>query len=75
MQRRSPTPRQHLVLQMIAQGRSDKEMATQLHVSEAGIKKHLESLRRRYGVRPRAALLAAAIRSGDIDLGHADPRG
>ena len=68
---RSPaaTARQREVLEHLAAGDISKEIAEALGISEAGVKKHLESLRNRYGVTTRAAMIRAAIERGDLLLG------
>ncbi len=70
---RSPaaTARQREVLKHLAAGDVSKEIAVALGISEAGVKKHLESLRSRYGVTTRAAMIRAAIERGDLLL-HAE---
>jgi DNA-binding CsgD family transcriptional regulator len=61
---------QRRVLENVADGRADKEIASRLGISEAGAKKHLEKLRRRYGVDNRVSLLRAALEAGDLRLGR-----
>jgi DNA-binding CsgD family transcriptional regulator len=67
---RSPTAtsRQREVLEHLAAGDISKEIAAALGISEAGVKKHLESLRHRYGVTTRAAMIRVAIERGDLLL-------
>jgi len=67
---RSPaaTARQREVLGHLAAGDLSKEIAVALGISEAGVKEHLESLRNRYGVTTRAAMIRAAIERGDLLL-------
>lgn len=67
---RSPTAtsRQREVLKHLAAGDISKEIAAALGITEAGVKKHLESLRHRYGVTTRAAMIRAAIECGDLLL-------
>lgn len=62
------TPRQALVLQLVSEGCSNKEIAERLRISLAGAKKHLEVLFRRYGVSNRTALVRAAMERGDFKL-------
>jgi len=67
--RRKPvTARQRRVLYLLADGCLNKQIAALTGISEAGVKKHLESLRSRYGVVTRAALLRAAIEQRDVRL-------
>jgi DNA-binding NarL/FixJ family response regulator len=63
---RPPTPRQCQVLELVASGSANKEIARMLKISEAGVRKHLEVLFRRYSVSNRASLVRAAIASGDL---------
>jgi len=65
---RSPgaTARQREVLERLAAGEVSKEIAVALGISEAGVKKHLESLRNRYRVTTRAAMIRAAVEHGDL---------
>lgn len=67
--RRPLTPKQRRILFYLADGCLNKQIAAVMGISEAGVKKHLESLRSRYGAATRAALLRAAIENGDIRLG------
>src|SRR5438477_10018911 len=65
---RSPgaTARQREVLERLAAGEVSKEIAVALGISEAGVKKHLESLRNRYRVTTRAAMIRAAVEHGEL---------
>lgn len=62
------TQRQGLVVQLVAEGCSNKQIADRLRISVAGVKKHLEVLFRGYGVRNRTALVRAAIERGDLTV-------
>jgi DNA-binding NarL/FixJ family response regulator len=55
------TPREQEVLQLIATGCSNREIATQLYISERTVKNHVNSLLRRLNLRDRTqvAILAA----------------
>ncbi len=59
------TPREQEVLQLIAEGCSNREIATQLFIAERTVKNHVNSILRRLNVRDRtqAAILAAKIRA------------
>ena len=58
---RSPlTKRQWLVIQLVRAGKSNKQIARELAISEAGVKKHLEALFRRYGATNRVTLVVRA---------------
>jgi len=63
------TPRQRRVLELVGDGCANKEIAARLGISEPGVRKHLESLFRRYRVTNRTALVRAAVQSGDLTIG------
>ena len=50
--------REAQVLQLVAQGLSNKEIATRLHLSPRTVEKHVESLLRKLGARSRTQLVA-----------------
>jgi DNA-binding NarL/FixJ family response regulator len=54
------TPQQRHVLELVCQGKQNKEIAAELHVTEATIKAHVTQILHKLGVRSRtqAALLA-----------------
>jgi len=62
------TPRESDVLEQIVQGRSNKEIASELSVSEATVKTHINSLLGKLGVTDRTQAATAAIRRGIIPL-------
>lgn len=62
------TPKQRRVIYLLLDGCISKQIAVHMDISEAGVKKHLETLRRHYGVTTCAALIRSAIESGDIRL-------
>jgi DNA-binding CsgD family transcriptional regulator len=66
--KRALTPKQRRVIYLLLEGCVSKQIAVLMGISEAGVKKHLETLRRHYGVTTRAALIRDAIESGDIRL-------
>jgi DNA-binding NarL/FixJ family response regulator len=55
--------RQHEVLILIMQGRSNKEIARSLNLSLGTVKIHLAALFAKFGVRRRAALAAVGVQS------------
>ena len=67
------TARQREVLERVAAGEISKQVAFALGITEAGVRKHLESLRRRYGVSTRAALVRVAIERGELAIRLGDP--
>ena len=54
------TRKQYLVLQYIARGMTNKEIAAQLSISESGAKWHVKRLFERFGVSKRSQLVATA---------------
>lgn len=55
------TPRQRRVLDLVATGASNKEIAAQLHVSEQAAKQQVSKLLARFGVDTRTALAQSAL--------------
>jgi DNA-binding NarL/FixJ family response regulator len=52
------------VLAMLAQGATNKAIATRLHISERTVKAHVTSMFNKLGVNSRAEAVAAALRNG-----------
>lgn len=61
------SPREAEVLQLIADGLENKQIATQLGLSEATVKGYLRNVFERLGCSSRAEAVATAIRHGLID--------
>lgn len=61
------TSREHEILQQVAQGARNIDIAQTLHLSERTIKAHLTSIYNRLGVESRAEAVAAALKLGLID--------
>lgn len=59
------TRREREVLALVAQGHTNKQIADRLDVHPATVKKHLERIYVKLGVRTRTAAAAAAYRTGD----------
>jgi len=57
------TDRQRGIIELIAVGYTDKQLARQLGISSSTLRTHLERLFRRFGVHSRAALVARRLRS------------
>lgn len=57
------------ILQLLAEGRSNRDMARQLFLSEATVKSHLSSVYAKLGVDSRAGALARAIEQQIIRTG------
>lgn len=66
----SLTPRQREILQMIAEGKSTKEIAFALEISAKTVETHRATLMERLGIRDVAGLTVFAIKSGLIDIGN-----
>lgn len=62
------TPREFDVLQEIVHGKSNKEIATALGVSEATVKTHINSLLGKLGVTDRTQAATAALQRGIVPL-------
>jgi DNA-binding NarL/FixJ family response regulator len=62
------TPRESDVLVQIVRGRSNKEIASELQISEATVKTHINSLLAKLGVTDRTQAATAAIRRGIVPL-------
>lgn len=60
------SPRERRVLDLLAQGRSNKEIARELGVSANTVKTHLANVYAKLGARRRTEAVAAARRSGLI---------
>lgn len=60
------TERQHLALELVSRGFATKEIAAHMSISEAGAKKHIDTLRRRYSAPNRAQLIRRAIELGEL---------
>jgi DNA-binding NarL/FixJ family response regulator len=58
------TPREIEVLQQIAQGRTNHEIASQLVLSERTVARHITNLYAKLGVRSKAEATAFAIHNG-----------
>jgi DNA-binding NarL/FixJ family response regulator len=64
------TPRQREILQLIAEGRSTREIAQRLHVSVKTVETHRAQLMDRLGIRDVAGLTRYAIRIGLVRDGQ-----
>jgi two-component system NarL family response regulator len=62
------TPREFDVLEQIVHGRSNKEIASELDISEATVKTHINSLLGKLGVTDRTQAATAAIQRGIVPL-------
>ena len=62
------TPRELDVLEQIVNGKSNKEIGTELDISEATVKTHINSLLAKLGVTDRTQAATAAIQRGLVTL-------
>lgn len=62
------TPREFDVLEQIVHGKSNREIAAELEVSEATVKTHINSLLGKLGVSDRTQAATAAIQRGIVPL-------
>ena len=60
------TPRESQVLEQIVTGKSNKEIATELAITEATVKTHINTLLGKLGVEDRTQAATAAIRRGIV---------
>jgi DNA-binding NarL/FixJ family response regulator len=58
------------VLQLVAEGESNSEIASHLHISQATVKSHLVHIFGKLGVSDRTAAVTAALRRGILRLGQ-----
>ena len=56
------------VLQLVAEGESNGEIAAQLHISQATVKSHLVNIFGKLGVSDRTAAVTTALRRGILSL-------
>ena len=67
------TARQREILQMIAEGKSTKQIAYQLNVSVKTVETHRAALMERLDIHDIAGLVLFAVRHGVINVDRADP--
>ncbi len=60
------SPRQVAVLQELAKGFSNKQIANVLHIAEPTVKMHISALLRAFGVQNRVQILIKATQKGFI---------
>jgi len=68
------TPREFDVLEQIVHGKSNKDIATELVISEATVKTHVNSLLGKLGVTDRTQAATAAIQRGIVPLESSERR-
>jgi DNA-binding NarL/FixJ family response regulator len=65
--RSAPSARELQVLELVGEGKSNKEIATSLEISDETVKTHLRHLYEKLGVSDRAQAVAIALRQQLID--------
>jgi len=68
LQRQNLTPREIEILQCLVKGRSNKEIAGHLCISEETVKSHLKTLFSKLGVQDRTAAAISGLRQGIVHL-------
>jgi DNA-binding NarL/FixJ family response regulator len=63
------TPREREVLQLAAEGKTNPEIAAQLHISQRTVENHRANLMRKLGLQNHSDLVRHAVRRGLIPLG------
>ena len=66
--RPSLTPRELDVLRLVSRGRTNKEMASAMFISEDTVKTHMKSLFQKLGVHDRAEAVSVSLQRGIIRL-------
>jgi len=66
--RPSLTPRELDVLRLVCRGRTNKEMASAMFISEETVKTHMKSLFQKLGVHDRAEAVSVSLQRGIIRL-------
>lgn len=72
--RNTPTHRQLEVLLLIAEGLTDKEIASRLGIATATVKSHVSALLIKLGVARRAGAVSVAFRRGWLPRGGRYPK-
>jgi two-component system NarL family response regulator len=67
-QRQDLTAREREVLELLARGRSNKEIGAQLHISDETVKSHLKTVFAKLNVRDRTDAAICAVRHGIVHL-------
>lgn len=70
----SLTPREREILKLVAQGASNKEIASTLNIVEGTVKNHLHHVLEKLHLRNRAQAAASALRDGLLPAGNKTPK-
>jgi DNA-binding NarL/FixJ family response regulator len=62
------TDRELGVLRLIVAGRSNKEIATDLHITEGTVKTHVKHILEKLAVQDRTQAVTAALRRGFVQI-------
>ena len=62
--REALSPRERELITLVAQGRTDAQIAGQLHITARTVSSHLDRIRDKTGCRRRADLTRLALRAG-----------
>jgi DNA-binding NarL/FixJ family response regulator len=62
-----PTKRQLQIIQLVARGKQNKEIARELGISHQTVKNHVEALLQRIGANDRAHAVYIALKENFID--------
>jgi DNA-binding NarL/FixJ family response regulator len=68
------TPREREVLTLLARGLSNADVATQLFISEATVKRHVARVMAKLGVKEKSQAVAAAYQTGLVQASALPPR-
>jgi len=66
--RNEPSPREREVLVLISHGKSNKEIASQLGLSEDTVKRHVSNLMEKLGAQDRTQAVTEALRRGLLEV-------
>jgi DNA-binding NarL/FixJ family response regulator len=67
-----PTPHQTRVLELAAEGLTNRQIGERLFISESTVRFHMQKLKRTFDARTRTELIAKAIRAGVVGPGPQD---
>lgn len=62
------TPRELEILRLVAKGRSNKEVASAMFISEETVKSHMKALFQKLGVRDRVEAVSVSVKRGIIQF-------